>query len=73
MDDLLNRLEARFPDLPREVLEVCLSVHQMFTEQHGTEDYDALPALDNLLDTYSNHADQVQPDPAEQGCVVEDA
>ena len=71
--EVLARLEARFPDLPREVLEVCLSVHQMFAAQHGTEDYEALPALDILLEEYGNHGEQVQSDTEEQGCSSSDA
>jgi hypothetical protein len=66
--ELLLRLEAMFPDLPREVLELCVSVHDLFTKEHGTEDYEADAALDNLMDHYSKqNVPQTEPDPEEQG------
>jgi hypothetical protein len=66
--ELLLRLEAAFPDLTREVLELCVSVHNLFTQEHGTEEYPAEAALNNLVEQYSKqNVTQTEPDPEEQG------
>ena len=78
--ELMLRLEAVFPDLPREVLELCVSVHELFTKEHGTEDYPVHSALDNLVELYSKQEDvpepqyetQTEPDPEEQGFTFAD-
>ena len=74
--ELLLRLEARFPDVPKEVLELCISVHEMLTKEHGTDDYPVDSALDNLMDLYSNvpHDEpQTEPYPEEQGFTFTDS
>jgi hypothetical protein len=79
--ELMLRLEAAFPDLPREVLELCVSVHDLFTKEHGTEEYEADVALDNLVERYSKQKDfpephyetQTEPDPEEQGFTFADS
>ena len=76
--ELMLRLEAAFPDLPREVLELCVSVHELFTKEHGTEDYPVHSALDNLVERYSKdvpepqYETQTEPDPEEQGFTFAD-
>jgi hypothetical protein len=81
--ELLRRLEAAFPDLPREVLELCVSVHDLFTKEHGTDEYEADAALDNLVERYSkqdnehdvpepHYETQTEPDPEEQGFTFAD-
>jgi hypothetical protein len=72
--ELLLRLEAAFPDLPREVLELCVSVHNLFTQEHGTEEYPADAALNNLVEQYSKqNVTQTEPDPEEQGFTFADS
>jgi hypothetical protein len=77
--ELMLRLEAAFPDLPREVLELCVSVHDLFTKEHGTEEYEADVALDNLVERYSKQEDvpdyetQTEPYPEEQGFTFADS